>query len=137
MNNVNGTADATPLDGVNILVVEDDYFIASEICNALRQCNAHIVGPAPDLSRGLQLLDDSTIHCAVLDINLHGEFVFDLANEALRRGVPVIFATGYDEGIIPELLVSNLRLEKPVDLRALVRAVSTATRRAPVSLLTH
>jgi two-component SAPR family response regulator len=116
------------LRGISVLVVEDDYFIASEICGALSKCEAHIVGPAPDIRRALQLLNSSTVHCAVLDINLHGDLAFELAEEVERLGVPLIFATGYSGGLIPERLAAKPRLEKPINLDQLLSVVLTATR---------
>ncbi len=41
------------------------------------------------------------LDCAVLDVNLHGEHVFQLAGELRARGVPSIFATGYDAAFLP------------------------------------
>jgi DNA-binding response OmpR family regulator len=123
---------AAPVDlnGINVLVVEDDYFIADEICSLLRRCDAVVVGPAGDTDRGLQLLDQVRVDCAVLDINLRGTIAFDLANELRRRRVPLIFATGYDEAILPAPLAGSVRLEKPIDLNALLEAVKMSTRGA-------
>ena len=38
---------------------------------------------------------------AVLDVNLHGQMVFPLADE-LRRHIPFIFATAYESQEFPE-----------------------------------
>jgi hypothetical protein len=47
---------------------------------------------------------DSTCHLdgAVLDINLRGEMVFPLVAALMRRDVLFIFATGCDQGNIPQ-----------------------------------
>jgi DNA-binding response OmpR family regulator len=112
------------------MVVEDDYFIAAEICAALTRCGATIVGPASDVAHGATLADAQVIDIAVLDINLHGELVFDLARELRNRGVSAIFATGYDPGVLPEDLAAITYLEKPINLTELVRAVHASRRRA-------
>jgi DNA-binding response OmpR family regulator len=113
------------LHGLRVLVVEDDYFIASEICSALKRAGAAIIGPAPDLETGLATMRRELLDCAVLDINLHGQPAFQIAAELRARGIPSIFATGYDESIIPESLADAVRLEKPIDLAALLRAVES------------
>ena len=113
---------------MRVLVVEDEYFIANEICAALRLCGANVLGPAPDNERALELVGTTAVDCAVLDINLHGQRDFALAEEFRRRGVPTIFATGYDETIVPGSLAMTKRLEKPVDLRTLLRSVKSAVR---------
>lgn len=117
---------AKHLSGLRVLVVEDDYFIAEEICSTLREHDVEIVGPAPDVERGLQLVKSREIDCAVLDINLQGDLAFDIAKELRRRGTPAIFATGYDVSVVPSEFSSSVRLQKPVNLRALLQAVQSA-----------
>lgn len=112
--------------GRRVLVVEDDYFIADEICRTLRDHGAEIVGPAPSLGAGLVLARDGFCDCAVLDINLKGEPVYELARELLRQGTPAIFATGYAESALPIELRSSTRLQKPLNLVSLVEAIQVA-----------
>jgi DNA-binding response OmpR family regulator len=120
-----------PLLGRRVLVVEDDYFIALELCTALRDCGADVIGPARDVQSGLAAIRKEQLDCAVLDINLQGRMGFQIATELRTRGVPAIFATGYDRTTIPPELADMVRLEKPVDLNALCRAVETAVCDAP------
>jgi DNA-binding response OmpR family regulator len=115
-----------PLQGLCVLVVEDDYFIALELCNALRAAGADVIGPARDVTTALSAIRDERIDCGVLDINLHGQLAFEIATELRARGIPAIFATGYDASMIPDELADAVRLEKPVDLAALCRAVESA-----------
>jgi DNA-binding response OmpR family regulator len=114
------------LHGLCVLVVEDDYYIAIEMCRALRAAGAEVVGPARDLDAGLHAIRDERIDCAVLDINLHGRMAFQLATELRARQIPTIFATGYDASMIPDELADIIRFEKPVDMRALCRAIETS-----------
>jgi len=74
------------LAGHLVLVVEDDYFIAEEICAALRQKGASVIGPAADVEHGRMLMAGQPLDCAVLDVNLHGEHVFELAGELRHAG---------------------------------------------------
>ena len=118
-----------PLDGLRVLVVEDDYFIADEICATLRAHGAEVVGPSPNVKHGLDLVKQHSIDCAVLDINLRGDLAFGLASELRLRGTPAIFATGYNESVLPGEFRGCVRLEKPVNLPALLRAVRSACDR--------
>jgi DNA-binding response OmpR family regulator len=115
-----------PLRGLRVLVVEDDYFLAIELCSALRAAGADILGPARDVQTGLAALDGERIDCGVLDINLRGRMGFQIANELRARSIPTIFTTGYDASMIPPELGDVVRLEKPVDLTALCRAIEAA-----------
>jgi hypothetical protein len=60
-----------------------------------------------------------------LDVNLGGEHVFPVADELVRRGVPVIFATGYDAAsVLPPAHRDRPRLEKPFGAGELHRLAS-------------
>lgn len=124
----------TPLTGLRVLVIEDDYFIAEEICSTLREHGAEIVGPSPDVAKGLQLVKNEAIDCAVLDINLQGNLAFGIAGELRTRGIPAIFATGYDMSVLPKEFSDSVRLEKPVNLQALLRAVQSACARKQAAM---
>lgn len=124
------TQDRAPLAGLRVLVVEDDYFIAEEICTTLRDSGAEVLGPSPDIEHGLDMVKSEQIDCAVLDINLHGNLAFNLASELRKRGTPSIFATGYDHSVLPNAFSDSVRLEKPVNLSELLRAVQLVCTRA-------
>jgi DNA-binding response OmpR family regulator len=130
MTNKLATADTAPLAGLRVLVVEDDYFIADEICTTLRSGGAEVLGPSPDIEHGLDVVMNEHLDCAVLDINLHGDLAFSLASELRRRGTPSIFATGYDRSVLPGAFSDSVRLEKPLNLNELLRAVQTVCTRA-------
>jgi DNA-binding response OmpR family regulator len=119
------------LAGHMVLVVEDDYFIAEEICAALREKGASVIGPAADVEHGRMLMARQPLDCAVLDVNLHGEHVFQLAGELRARGVRSIFATGYDASFLPLAFRDAIYLQKPIDLAALIRAVKESARSTP------
>ena len=62
---------------------------------------ARVLGPVPDMARARSILAAERPDCALLDVNLKGQFVFELAEELRARGVPAIFATGYDVSVLP------------------------------------
>jgi hypothetical protein len=53
---------------------------------------------------------------AILDIKLGDELVYPLADALRDRGVPFIFATGYDASAIPKVYKDVPLMEKPVAL---------------------
>ncbi len=113
------------LDGRRVLVVEDEYLMARDVARAFEDAGAQVVGPVPSVRHALSLLDGgSPIDFAVLDVNLAGEAVYPLADVLAARGVPFVFATGYDAAAIPTRYARALRLEKPIDPSEVVRAVS-------------
>ena len=119
------------LSGRQVLVVEDEYFIADDIARALDRLGAEVVGPVPDRDEALALLSSGErIDLAVLDINLHGETVHPVADALQDRGVPFVFATGYDQSVVPDRHQDAPRWEKPFDPTVLVRALPRLIRRA-------
>jgi len=57
---------------------------------------------------------------AVLDINLRGEMAYLIADALRERGVPFVFATGYDHATIPARFAGIVRCEKPVAAKQVV-----------------
>lgn len=108
-----------------ILVVEDDFLLASELCRALEQAGATIVGPVPDLPAALDLIASApVVQGAILDVNLRGQMVFPAADMLIERNLPFLFATGYDQAVIPPRFCHVLRLEKPIAPAEAVRALT-------------
>ena len=118
------------LKGLNILVVEDEYLIADDVNMALSGAGAVVLGPAPTVDAATRIIADATvIDGALLDINLAGDMVFDVADVLTARQVPFAFATGYDRGSIPERFASVPRLEKPIKPQQLGTLLGTLTGR--------
>jgi DNA-binding response OmpR family regulator len=114
----------TELSGQRVLIVEDEFLIASYLEDALREVGAEIVGPATTLQEALLLVSTKGPDCAVLDINLNGDMVFPVANELAERGVPFVFLTGYTAEFIPARYVKVPRYEKPFKHTVLIQALS-------------
>jgi DNA-binding response OmpR family regulator len=120
------TAD---LNGKRIVVVEDDFVLATDICRTLRELGATVLGPAPTPFYAMHLIGGKKIDAAVLDVRLHGTTVFEVADLLLDRGVPIIFATASDRNSIPSRFHDAPLLEKPFDRKRLVAEIHAMTRR--------
>jgi ActR/RegA family two-component response regulator len=113
------------LERRRILIVEDDYAIASEVARAFQQHGAEVVGPVPTLATAFDVVEsDLSIELAVLDINLRGEMVYPLAEALESRGVPFVFATGYDASALPDRFRHVPLLTKPADFGAIASELS-------------
>ena len=115
---------APTLAGRRILLVEDEYFIVDDMVRSFEASGAKIVGPAASVDDALKVIR-ATGHLdgAVLDINLHGEMAYPVADALIERGVPFLFATGYDEATIPPRYAKVVRCEKPVDPDKIAKAL--------------
>ncbi|MDB5473247.1 MAG: response regulator receiver protein [Devosia sp.] len=122
------TAD---LNGKRIIVVEDDFMLATDMCRTLRDLGATVLGPAPTPFYAMHLIGRKKIDAAVLDVRLHGANVFEVAGMLQDQGVPILFATGSDRKSIPGRFQDALLLEKPFDPKRLAIELQTLTRRPP------
>ena len=123
------------LEGLRVLIVEDNLLLAEVTKILLEDSGCQVVGPAGWLQRGLDLAGQEPLDGAILDINLHGEMSFPIAEVLHTRGVPFVFVTGYeDRSIVPLAYRAAPRLDKPVaDERLIEVMVATFTARCPNS----
>lgn len=125
---MSGEADLT---GHRILIVEDDYYLATDTARALKGAGAEVLGPCPTEETARKLLEDHTPSGAVLDINLGSGPSFKLASILKASRIPFVFVTGYDEETIPPEFASVARLQKPMDFRQMVGSLASALGMTP------
>jgi DNA-binding response OmpR family regulator len=102
------------LTHTRILIVEDEYFLADDLNHALSDAGAQVLGPIPTVDDARAFIaGEANIDAAILDINLHGEMVFPVADTLADRGIPFAFTTGYDQAAVPERFAGVPRIEKP------------------------
>ena len=116
-----------PLRGGRVLIVEDDYFIAQDLASSFENAGIQILGPVPSLEGALAALGQERIDGAVLDINLDGEKVYELADALITGGVPVVFVTGYERPSIPACYSAVPLCLKPVEGERVIEALGRIT----------
>lgn len=115
-----------PLSKRRILVVEDEFFLAEELCHELEAAGASVIGPAPSVPQALALIKNETvIDAALLDVNLGGTMVYPVADALVARSVPFIFTSGYDDSILAEHYALMPRCQKPADFASIVHKLMT------------
>ena len=116
------------LQGCRVLVVEDEFFLAADLDDALTRAGAEVVGPLPDLYSALERAEQSQLDLAVLDINLSDKTVYPIADVLAKRDIPFLFATAYQESDLPMRHRGRPLLEKPYEPSALVAALVRLAR---------
>ena len=107
-----------------ILVVEDKYMIADDLQCELERLDVVVIGPASSVAAALRLVAATPIlDGAILDIGLHGQPSFPVADVLRARGIPFVFTTSYEVSIIPDAYRGVSRFEKPVDMQEVVRTL--------------
>lgn len=104
-----------------IFVAEDEYLLALLLEDDLAAAGCHIVGPFTTLPAAIRAAHTQCFDGAVLDVNLHGEMVFPLADELMRSRIPFIFLTGYGVADLPRRFHEVPRIAKPHDPQVLAR----------------
>jgi CheY-like chemotaxis protein len=83
------------LSGLRILIVEDDALVALNLQEFVESLGCSVVGPTGRLGEALAILEAEHIDGAMLDINLHGEMVYPLAQRLAERQIPMLFCSGF------------------------------------------
>jgi DNA-binding response OmpR family regulator len=120
------SAQAKPLDGLSVLLVEDQSLIALDMEATLLDLGAQSVQTYTGRDAALAWLATSTPDVGVLDVNLGSSDAFPIAFELHQRRIPFVFTTGYDDNMrMPVELADAPVLRKPYsldDLRLKLRA---------------
>jgi CheY-like chemotaxis protein len=96
-----------------------------DLAETLSAAGAQVVGPAGTIANAFELLQRGPqLDIALLDIEVEGAFVFDVADELMKRAVPIVFTTGYERNEIPVRFRASRHCEKPVGIAAIARALS-------------
>jgi DNA-binding response OmpR family regulator len=107
-------------------IVEDDFCLSTDLETVLRASGANVAAAFPEEDSALEWLHTCTHRpdAALVDINLGSGPSFRVARALRAKNVPFIFITGYEPTIIPAEFNAEIRLQKPIELMTVARAVS-------------
>lgn len=117
------TDDKRRLEGVSVLILEDDYYLATDLQDTLEDAGARVLGPFACVATATDALAADRPDCALLDLNLGNGISLDLPRLLARQAIPFAFVTGYDRAAIPSEFASYARAEKPIALGRAVQLV--------------
>jgi DNA-binding NtrC family response regulator len=114
------------LEGLRLLVVEDDAILLMDLEQILQSAGAEIV-LCRSVADALAALAENHIAAAVLDFRIGQETIVPVARQLSQRGTPFIFYTGQLAG---DLALAEWRrcavVIKPAPARKIVAAVVEA-----------
>lgn len=117
------------------LVVEDSTLLIGLLEDVLEGLDVEIVGPAGTVSEALQLARDESFQWAILDINLHGEMVFPVADLLTERGIPFFFSSGYvARNVVPPRFAGVEVIAKPYDMDRLIALIQSEIDKVSAAL---
>lgn len=116
-------------DRQSVLVVEDDDILGEAIGLCVEEAGYEVAGVAQSVDAALMTLSHRPVDAALLDVNLHGELVFAVADALAERGVPFVFVTGQPPSSIPESHRHRPLVPKPYYDAALCAALASVLHR--------
>lgn len=112
------------LNGLPILIVEDEAVVAMDLAFAVEQLEGRPIGPVATVAEALALLEKESVAAAILDANLQDRDVTPLALQLVERCVPFVIHTG--TGLPAELAARHPHLPvvmKPARSTAVLAAL--------------
>lgn len=106
-------ASGNDLDGLRVLVVEDEAAISLLLEDMLLDFGCEVIGPAARLAAALDMVGREKIDLAILDVNVAGEPIYPVADALVQKAVPFVFSTGYGSAGIKDAYRDRPVLQKP------------------------
>ncbi len=78
-----------------VLVVEDEFIIALDLTETVRDLGFKVEGPFADKENAFIAIDRQMPDCAILDVETADGEVYPLADALADAGVPIIFHSGH------------------------------------------
>jgi CheY-like chemotaxis protein len=114
------------LEGLRILVVEDELLAVLTLEDILRDAGCVIAATASRIGPALEAAREAEIDIAQLDVNLAGELVYPVAEVLAARRVPFLFMTGYGREMLPASYATRPLVTKPFIPAELIDGISGA-----------
>jgi DNA-binding response OmpR family regulator len=122
----NGDEAQESLQGLRILLVEDDPLIRLDLESSLSDLGAIVIS-ASDVAAALEIVAAATLDFAVLDFELGVETSEPIVSAALEHKVPFLYLSGYSDNDQrfarwPDAII----LVKPISASAIARYIRRA-----------
>ena len=103
------------LAGKRILLIEDEPLVAMDLEELIRGAGGRIAATASSLAAARDAVEATPCDAALLDANLGGDSVEEIAAALVRKGVPFAFATGHGPETLPAAFREAPLLGKPFE----------------------
>ncbi|MDQ7912344.1 response regulator [Pseudomonas sp. 102515] len=114
------------MDGVRVLVVEDEGAIAMLIEEMLEDLGCIVVASVAQLAKATDIARSIEVDLAMLDVNLAGQLVFPVAEILRDRNIPFLFSTGYGASGLSSEFAQHPVLHKPFSQKDLEAKITAA-----------
>jgi CheY-like chemotaxis protein len=113
-----------------VLVIEDDWLIASLVLGELTEYGYEVIGPARSVAQASSFAETAVIDAALVDLNLAGELPHAAIALLVQRRIPFLYMTAYSA--LPEGVdCAAPFLEKPFTRAELFAALEKILQAPP------
>lgn len=119
------------LKGKRILVIEDEPLVSMDLENCLIEFGSIVIGPAGTIDDARNLIDTEEFDAALVDANLGGQPVGELAEALTKRDIPFLFLTGYGRESLPAAFRNAGLVAKPYTCEQLIVAAELMLNLGP------
>jgi CheY-like chemotaxis protein len=118
-------ATSESMSGGCLLLVEDEALVGMMMKDLLLELGYSVRGPFSSTTDAMHVASHERFQAAILDINVKGELIYELADAIAARDIPLVFVTGYGTEAVEERFKMVPVLQKPVDRSALERVLAS------------
>src|SRR5690242_17469763 len=118
-----------PLQGFRILVVEDDWLIASDLRRIIEDAGGVVTAFISRLAE-MDFCAGDESDAALLNVRLADGLADPIARQLQNRRIPFIVVTGYEREMLPPSLREAPYMQKPILGEDLVAAVERCEQAA-------
>ncbi len=114
-----------------VLLVEDEVLITLLLQDMLLDLECEVADAPASLDDALSAARNGAFDLALIDLNLHGNLSYPVADILKARRIPFIFVTGYGAAALEPTYAGTPVLEKPFhrkDLEAIIARVLSDLR---------
>jgi PAS domain S-box-containing protein len=119
------------LAGKRVIIIEDEPLVSMDVESCLAAAGCEIAGTAGNLAVAKTLSATAECDVALLDVNLGGHQVDELAATLTRRNIPFAFVTGYGRDTLPQGFRDAVMVRKPFSADELIGVVERLVHQAP------
>ena len=117
----------------SVLIVEDEAVIAMDMAITFSEAGWTVIGPFARLEDARNAALSSRPSAAVIDLNLHGQSSLSVAEELVKKNVPVVLFTGDEIKGLPAFLADATVVSKPAHVREVLERCSCSGRASSVA----
>lgn len=122
-------------DRPTVLVVEDEFIIALDLSETVKDLGYALEGPFADKENAFNAIEGSMPDAAILDVYTSDGEVFPLADALVEAGVPIIFHSGHvSPQEVKERYPGAWACAKPCPPDKLIDVLQEAVERAKTSI---